>query len=301
MSESDFLIVRPIAITDVNLDSTSVSETVSAYNGATSYDTGDQVRSDSTHRIYESLVDTNVGNALTDATKWLDVGPTNPWAMFDELNSSQTSAAEEIEVEFSPGGRVDVIGLLNIFATSVHITAEDATDGVVYDETFDLVSTTGIIDWLTFFTEPFEVETDKVITGLPSLYSDLTFTVTMTYAGQTVMCGGLVTGLAKVAGVTLAGASTGIIDYSRKATDDFGNTSITERGYANRGNFKVFCENGNIVAVQRLLAEFRAAPALYVGTELFATTFIYGFFRDFSIAIEQANHSYLTIELEGLI
>lgn len=298
---SDFLIVRPITINDSTLGSSSVTETVALYNAGTTYALGDQVRSDTTHRIYESLVGSNLGNALTDTTKWLDIGPTNKWSMFDQLNSSQTTAADSIAVTFTPGSRVDIIGLLNINATSVQVTATDATDGTVYDQTFDLISTSGIDDWYAYFTEPFDVETDLVVPDLPALYSSLTFTVTLTYTGETVACGGLVAGLAKSAGVTLAGATTGILDYSRKTTDDFGNTSITERGYANRASFKVFADNSNIVSVQRLLAEFRATPALYVGSEDFANTFIYGFFRDFSIAIEQPNHSYLSIELEGLL
>lgn len=302
MSASDFLIVRPITFSDAILTSTSVSETVAAYNAGTTYSLGQQVRSDATHRLYESLANSNLGNALTDATKWLDIGPTNPWAMFDTLNSTQTSASNEIVVVFEPGSRVDVIGLLNINAATARVVAEDATDGVVFDETKSLATTSGIIDWYTYFTEPADdLETDALFTGLPALYSGLTFTVTLTYTGDTVACGALVAGLAKVAGVTLADASTGILDYSRKATDDFGNVSITERGYANRGNFRIFAENSNIVSVQRLLAEFRATPALYVGSENFANTFIYGFFRDFSISIEQPNHSYISIELEGLL
>lgn len=301
MSESDFLIVRPITISDAILTSTSVADTVAAYNAGTTYALGQQVRSDATHRVYESLANSNLGNALTDVTKWLDIGPTNPWAMFDSLNSTQTTAADEIEVVFEPGSRVDVIGLLNTNATSARVIAEDSIDGTVFDQTFSLVSDSGIVDWYTYFTEPIEVETDLVVTGLPALYSGLTFTVTLLYAGATVACGALVAGLAKVAGVSLAGASTGILDFSRKSTDDFGNVSITERGYANKGNFRIVAENSNIVSVQRLLSEFRAAPALYVGSENFANTFIYGFFRDFSIAIEQPTQSIISIELEGLL
>jgi hypothetical protein len=298
---SDFLIVRPTPVDDAALDSSSVPETVPVYNPATSYDTGDRVRSDATHRVYESLTDANVGNDLDDPANWVDIGPTNRWAMFDEQNSTQTIADNEIEVVFSPGQRVDIIGLLNIYAHSARVIAEDAGEGVVYDRTFSLVDDSAIIDWYSYFTEPFNVAGDKVISELPALYSGLTFTVSLSYAGQEVRCGALIAGLAKVVGATLAGATTGIINYSRRVVDEFGNASFVERGYANRGNFRVFCENSNIVSVQRLLADYRAAPALYVGTEEFANTFIFGTFRDFAVAIDHPHQSYLNIELEGLI
>ncbi|MFM9829726.1 MAG: hypothetical protein ACKVOB_13455 [Sphingomonas sp.] len=301
MSESDFRIVRPIEVTTAKLTSTTVPETVAAYNAGTSYSIGNQVRSDTTHRIYESLANANLGNALTDTTKWLNVGPTNPWAMFDQLNSSRTTKTDSIVVVIAPGDRVDTIGLLNLNATSVTVAAVDATDGTVFNQTTSLISTAGILDWYTYFTEPVSVAEDVIVTGLPPLYRALTFTITLSYTGQTVACGGCILGLAKVMGTTLAGATTGIVDYSTKTTDAFGNTSITARGFANKGNFRVFCANSNIVSIQRLLSDYRAVPALYVGTELYSTTFLYGFFRDFSISIEQPNHSYLSIEIEGLI
>lgn len=294
-------LVRKIEITDSTLGSTTAVETVALYNAGTTYALGAQARSDTTHRIYESLAAGNVGNALTDTTKWLDIGPTNVWAMFDDMNSSQTVAASTLSVEFSPGERLDHIGLINITATSAQVTAEHATDGVVFDETFDLVSTSGIVDWYTYFTEPIEVETDFIVDGLPALYADLTITVSLSYPGQTVRCGSLVAGVAKILGDTEFGFTTGIIDRSKKDEDVYGNISILERGYSNKASFSVTLDNANVVSVQRLLGDYRGKAALYIGTGRYSNTFLYGLFRDFSIVVQTPVQATLAIECENLI
>lgn len=295
-------IVRPVTIDDMTLVSSSAVETVALYDAGTSYSVGQLARRDTTHRIYESLQGSNTGNTPESSPEWwVDIGPANIWSMFDELNSTQTEAVDQIIVVLAPGERIDVIALLNVYAVSAHVVATDAIDGVVFDETVNLVSTGGIIDWYTYYTEPQELAGDVVFDGLPALYANLTFTVTLSFPGQTVRCGALIAGLAKDIGATVYGATTGIIDFSRKATDDFGNTSVTRRGYANKGNFRVVCDNVSIVSIQRLLAEFRATPSLFIGSAAFANTFIYGFYRDFSIAIDHPNQSHLNIELEGLL
>jgi hypothetical protein len=59
--------------------------------------------------------------------------------------------------------------------------------------------------------------------------------------------------------------------------------------------------NNDIDKMQRTLASLRATPALYIGSDRFDATLIYGFYRDFEINIEYYTHSECSIELEGLI
>lgn len=87
-SESDFKIVRPVAITDAILTSTNVPETVAAtYAGGTTYTTGNRtglapVYGDA-QLIYESKTSGNIGNPLpvppaTSTTHWKYVGSVYP-------------------------------------------------------------------------------------------------------------------------------------------------------------------------------------------------------------------------------
>ncbi len=72
-----------------------IGTTETAYNAGTTYGLGDTVSSSTSHRCYESLAAGNLGNPLpvlpeTLTTKWMDVGPTNRYAMFDLSRNTQT-------------------------------------------------------------------------------------------------------------------------------------------------------------------------------------------------------------------
>lgn len=293
-------IVRPLTVTDAVLTSSNVAETdYAAYNGASTYAAGDRVISTTTHRIYESLVGGNTGNALTDTTKWLDVSATNRWKMFDDSNTSQTSNADSIAVELAATGRVDSVALLNIAAASVQITMTDSVEGVVYDETYSLISDSGISDWYAYFFEPIERKSDFAVTDLPP-YADADIAITLADTGATVECGTCVVGLSKEIGATLHGARLGIIDFSRKEQDAFGNYSITERAFSKRRSFTVLVDNTYVDALDKLLAAYRATAVVYVGTDSYTSTIAYGFYKDFSIEIAYPSNSLCSLEIEGL-
>ena len=295
-------LLRPMAVTSAALTSSNVAETVALYNGATTYALAAQVRQDAADGswIYQSLVGSNTGNPLTDATKWVRVGATNRWSMFDASVTSQTEAADQIEVVIATTGRVDSVAVVNVDAASIQVVAEDATDGVVFDETYSLVSTSGITDLYAWLTEPIERISDFEVTGLPSLYSGLTITVTLTNTGGTAKCGALVVGLSKTIGTTSYGASVGIIDYSRKEANAYGDYEVVERAFAKRANFTVWIDTRLTDQVQKLLAEYRATPIVYVGSSSFGSTIVFGFYRSFSVEIAYPSHSICSLEIEGL-
>lgn len=230
---------------------------------------------------------------------WLDLGATNRWAMFDQYNGSQSTATDLIEVVIQTGGttRVDAVALLNIDAAAVQIISETG-DGEVYNETFNLVSTDGITDWYAYFFEEIVRKGDLVVTGLPP-YVAQTITVILTDTG-TVAIGTLVVGQLKVIGGTVYGASVGITDYSRKETDDFGNYTIVERAFSKRGEFKVWTDTNRVDEIQRVLAAYRATPIVYLGTDDYASTQIYGFYKSFEQEIAAREKSWCTLEIEGL-
>ena len=106
-------------------------------------------------------------------------------------------------------------------------------------------------------------------------------------------------GLSREIGGVQYGASVGITDYSVKSQDAFGNYVITQRAFSKRATFNVMVENGLIDELQTLLADLRATPAIYVGSDGYVSTMIYGFYKDFSTVISYPTLSVLSIELEG--
>lgn len=230
---------------------------------------------------------------------WLNAGPVNRWAMFDDLTSTRTTDTDEIEVEVNIPARVDAVAMINVSAASAQVVMKDSDDVEVFNETRSLVSTEGIVDWYAYFFEPISRITDLVFDGLPRL-SDATITATLTGTGETVGIGALVIGQTLILGETEMGAEVGIRDYNRQVQNDFGEWTITERGYSDTGNFRVLVERGRVDQVKQTLTRFRGVPIVYFASDAYAATLIYGRFKSYVIAIEQPDYSYLSIDIEGL-
>lgn len=300
-----FSFIRPIDVTDTVLASSNVPETeYAAWASGTTYAAGARVIRTSTnvHRVYQSIAAGNVGHdPLTDttATYWTFVGADNRWAMFDDLVQSQTTRADQIAVTLNVPGRIDSVALLNLSGISARVTMTDATEGVVYDQTQNLVSPSGIDDWYAYFFEPIERRTECFFEELPP-YANATLAVTIAETGATVACGVLKAGLSKEVGGLQYGAQVGITDYSVKQADDFGNYTIVKRAFADRATFQVWVDKSQVDVVKRQLAALRATPILYFGDDDYASTAVFGFFKDFTLTIQYPDVSVLAIELEGV-
>lgn len=298
-------IVRPIEVTDTVLTFSNVPETdYAAWASGTTYALGDRVLrlAANVHQIYESAAGSNVGHdPLTDdGTHWTLVGADNRWSMFDAVVQSQTTHADAIDATLAIPGRIDTVALLNLSATAVEVTLTDATDGVVYDKTFSLVSPSGITDWYAYFLEPIERLGDLILTDLPAAYANATLDVSITESGATVACGVLIPGLSKDVGGTQYGASLGIVDYSVKTADEFGNFGVVKRAFSRQANFQVFVANSYVDKLINLLSDYRATPILYIGDDDYTASAVYGFYKDFTVAISYPDVSVCSIELEGL-
>jgi hypothetical protein len=295
-------IVRPAAITDSVLVSSNVPETDhAAYNAATTYALGDKVIVAAEHRIYESLQSANTGNTpSTSPTWWLDLGATNRWRMFDSRINAVTSQTGSIEVSLQVADRINALSLLNLSATSVQVEMTDAVDGLVYDRTFSTISDSGITDWYAWFFEPIAPITELVVTDLPNYYG-ATITVTITAASGFASIGELIVGSYRELGDTQYGVQLGIQDYSIKSIDAWGEYSIVERAYRKTALFEIWLPNGGIGEAQRLLAEYRATPVLYIGSDEYNSTAILGFYKDFTINITYPTVSVFSLTVEGLV
>lgn len=296
-------VLAPIAVTDSMLTSSTVPETDHAeWAAGTTYTAGQKVIRLTTHKVYEALTSTAGDTPETSPTKWLDLGATNRWKAFDQKVGTATTQTGSIEWVIVPGQTVGSVGLLELVAESVRVRVSDAIDGIVYDRTQSLTGAITSADWFTYFFEPVSRRPFALFSDLPS-YRDPTITITVSgLAGETVKCGVCLLGQwYEFANAVRCGASAGIVDYSKKTADDFGNVQITERAFSKRASWQMLIANNDIDKLQRTLASLRATPALYIGSDRFDATLVYGFYRDFEITIEYYTHSECSIELEGLI
>lgn len=295
-------LIRPVTVTDSTLTACNVPETdYAAYDAATTYGVGDLIIVAADHKIYESLQAGNVGHTPSSSpTWWLDRGATNRWRMFDALVNSQTIYAGNITFTLAMSGRVNSIAFLNCYAASIRVVATDSVAGTVFDRTVNMQSNLGITDWWSWFFEPPEWNSDAVITDLP-VYTDMSLSVTVAAIDGPARVGMVIVGLSKTLGETQYGASVGIQDYSVKTRDTWGNYTVLERAFNKWANFTLMTDNGTIDRLQTLLAAYRAVPCLYIGSEEYGATAVFGFYKDFSVNIQYPTVSTCSIEVEGII
>lgn len=295
-------VLKPTGVTDAVLVSSTLAESdAPAWSGATTYTTGQVVIAG--HRVWESLQSSNLNhNPVTDTSDppyWLDVGPTNRWAMFDQVVNTRSSGAAPIVVELQPG-IINAIGLIELQGTSARVQMHDGATQV-YDQTRSLDGTP-ILDWYDYFFEPYDVASEVLFEGLPQY---LTGIVTVTIAGTgTVACGGLIAGNAYSLGGVEYGATAGITDYSRKETNAFGVTTLVRRSYSRRSSQRLRLPKAQVRRVAALLADLRATPCLWIGveddTDSYAPLVVFGWYRDWQIEVAYARESLCSLEIEGM-
>lgn len=296
-------VVEPIKVTDAVLISTNVPETdYPAWSNATAYAVGARVIRTNTHKVYEAVAaNTNkVPENDLVAAFWLPVSATNRWKAFDAIISDPVvKATSPITYVLKPNAFADTIAFFGLLGSSVRVKITYPLDGVVFDETRELIDSTGITDWWSYFYSPQGIATQELFVGLP-LYLDAEIEITIS-GGSNIQVGEIVVGRTQVLGDTLVNTSIGIEDFSRKERDDFGNAILVPRAFAQTVSFQFTFPTEDARRIQNVLARLRATPAIYsagAGTSQFGTT-IYGFYQDFDIPLT-TNVSFGTLAIEGL-
>ena len=295
--------IRPILFQESHLISTTATNAEANWSSATTYTAG-QIVSYSGKR-WESLQSGNLNKVPTaEPLWWLDLGADNKHAMFDNVVATSTTATTSLTVVLSPGQTFDSIALININASVVSISVTDGVGGpVVYENTVGLSSET-IVDWYGyFFYDPLLKRTQAIFYNIPS-YQNAVVTITLENSvGEQVSVSTLTYGTLFNIGATQYGVSAGIVDYSVKTTDEFGNTTFVRRAYSKRLSAQVAVKNSDLNRVQSLLYGLRATPAVWIASD--SPTFeeamiVYGWYRDFTTEIAYPTYSLISIELESL-
>lgn len=273
---STFHVVRPIAVTDALLAASNVAENdYPVWSAGTTYALGAHVILLATHRIYESLSAGNIGHDPSDVTNWLDIGPTNRWAMFDEALGTATERLDVVTVTLTAPGEVQALAALDLTAASVRVEAPG------YDVTRALNS----------------IETSATFIDL-AVSAGQAIKVTITGSGL-VSVGTLLFGTLSPLGVTQTAPTVGINDYSLKNTDDFGNTTPVERAWAKRMAVSAMVATPHVDGLLRRVAALRARPCLWIADDGFECLSIYGFYRDYSVELHDGI-STSSVTIEGL-
>ena len=295
------IIVQPVPVTSAMVTASNVTITETLWTAGT-YTLNTQ-RYFGT-RLYKVIVASTTDNPTVGVTltppSWQDIGAINRFKMFDQVVNTQTTRTGLIDVNVLPGTIINALAMFDLDGVSTTITMTDPVEGVVFNETKSLQDNTIIIDWYSYFFESITTRSDVVFLGLPA-YGSATIRIQVNAGASTAAIGEVVIGKQRNLGVTNFGTSVSILDYSRKETDEFGNTVVETRPFSKRADFDVTVETGSVAAVQKALASIRTTPTVFIGDEDRAETIVYGFYRGFNIIISTPSISDCSIEVEGLI
>lgn len=310
--------IKPASILPANLTS-NVPETDAPAWAAGTYKTGDRVVKN--NHLFESLADNNTTDPAADSAtvpKWLDTGATNRWRMFDKsagqvvtLGSGKvqrrvskigtfTTNPNTIDITIKPGTVVNGLALFGLVGYQVTVTMNDPVDGVVYGpETVSLVDPTAGDMWEWLFTDVGRVDS-FCLTDLPA-YGTATIRIVIE-AGQggTAQCDMAVVGKVVDLGEALMGINFGITDFSAKEVDTFGNEYVAEGGYRYKVTYPIAIYPDLITSFKRLLIEYRAKPAVWIGDEDREWSLIYGRYRDLNVVTPHDAFSECTLEVGAL-
>ena len=297
-------LIRPETVTDTIFQSSDVPEAdYSAWLVGTTYALADRVivTTPNIHKIYESQQGANTGNDPTtdDGTYWLEVSSTNRWKLFNGIVQEQTVQAGGMEYVLQSPTVINSLALINVDCAEVTVTVDDATEGQVYNQTFSLISDSGIQDWYAYFFEPIVRDDRLAILDLPP-YANADITVTFTDTG-TAKCGALIIGQFADLGFSQHGASYSIIDYSTKTTDSQGRVTITDGPYANKLDVDVILDTAVFGTVRNTLADLRTTPCAWIAEENNRNSIVYGYYREFDIILSNPTTSRCSLEIEGLV
>lgn len=278
-----------------------------AWSSATAYAIGAFVTIDRIN--YQALVAHTNRNPVTDTVSpaaWQNLGWVNKYRMFNKNIGNTwkigtfTSSPESIDLTIRPGKRINAIGLVGVYASSVQIimTVPGVTDPV-YDKTFSMSSKAGG-SWYQYYFGQFVTKDNLAEFDLPP-FSNSDIRVIVSAPGGTARVGMMVVGWAKTIGTAVYGTSLGRKKYSTIKEEFDGSMTITPRGRRKSIDFQVVLQADQISSVQRTLDDVDDMPSLYVGSSYLDYTAIVGIFDDFDTGLPTYNRGEYTLKVRSLM
>ena len=292
-------IVQPSEITADVLQSTNVVNIETTWTAGT-YSLG--VRRVYERMVYEVVASPSTADrpdigAASDPPTWVALGYSNQWRMFTEGADSLSTGTGDIDVTLQWPGLITTIAALGLVGYSIRVTVTDSVDGVVFDQTKDLIDI-GVSDWWEFFFLPYENDDAAVFELPPYPGADIRVLLEAENISDPGAVGRVVAGVGRDLGVTLYGTDIQLQDYSIKERDGFGNLILLPRRTLKYVNYDVHVPTDTVDFVVRALSRLGGIPTLYIGDPDKTSTVVFGVFADISSGIAAPSISDLTLQVE---
>ena len=286
------------------------SETETAWSSGSTYSYKSEARDG--HYIYAYTGNANTNTTASPATfsqtdpltPWVQMRPTNYWAMLDGRTDSQTAVLNQIVIEISDIN-YDYVSILDIDGINVAYELKDSVGTVVYSLTNNLQDESAIIDFYTYCFSPFLFKKNDLV-SLPIYGGTSKLKITLNAStGNYAKIGRLVFGNSFFIADTAMGGSLGLESYSPRSVDPFGNATLTHIGAVNLQSFQVRLHTSLIPTIQRKIIALDAIPCLFIMDETVTSNvenlLTYGYWQDFNINHKGCNYSYASTTLKGLL
>ena len=295
--------LKPITITSGMLTS-SIAEIDTgevAWVLGTTYAATD-VRTYNTRKYERLVAGTDTVAPDLDANKWLDVGPTNKWAMFDTLRNTASTAPATITVTIAPGQRISALALMQCNASSATVTMTVGGSPVYGPITFNMLKRSPT-RWSEYFFGTFKPKPALVLFDLP-LYSASTITVVLTRSSGPVSIGAMCLGVPVYVGGTQYNAVSSALNFSTIERNVFGDANLLQRRSVPKTDQITWIPKGNVNSLLDLRSEINAVPCVWSGLDdrsdddYFDSLLILGIYKEFSINLAFLENAQVTLQLE---
>jgi len=302
-------VVKPITIDDSIIDSSTIPEP-DASVGEVTWTAGTRLLGERfisivTHRVYEvvadpSTTDDPVVGVNANPPTWVNVAPTNKFAMFDNINSTQSEETTQLVIVITAGEITNSVAGFNIQgANAINVTMDDPVAGEVYNRDVDMNDNSEVSDWYYYFFSPIVDVQQFALLDLPA-FPDATITITVD--GGAIKFGSLILGNQIELGIANFGTSVQLLDFSRKETDSFGNVVVTQGRTSKLVDFDVTIPKDKVNFVFNTLSSITTIPSVWIGDDgTNDPTLVFGYYRDYQNNIDTPTITSATIQVEGLV
>lgn len=272
-----------------------------AYDAGTAYVVGDIASDLTNHLLYEKLTN-GTGDALTDTTKWEELGPTNRWRMFGYDRSSATTNAGSIVVVFAPGVRTNSLAVSNIYANSYSMTVTSVLGGGTVYSSSGSLNTRETLTWYDYFFGEFTTQESLTFFDIPP-YTDAIYTLTLTATSGNAECGAVVVGTYAYLGATQYQAVSDVLNFSSVARDADGNATLTRRRNIPKTSQTVWADKSRVNKIKQVREDLNGEPAFWFGIATaadgyFETLSILGVYKEFVINVSLPDKAIVNLTIE---
>lgn len=246
------------------------------WDGLKTYAAGERVFLTNTHRVYESAKAGNLGKTPADpanqynaggvATWWIDIGPSNRYAMFDSMVSTQTLSPSPLTISLTPGA-FNGFALFGVDADAFSVVVKDAPGGnIIFSEYGTDLDATAPEDYYEYFFERFKPLRQFIRAGIEP-YGSAEITIDLFKATGQIGVGMVAVGDLRPIGIPQRNATVEPQDFSYFKQDAFGNTTVKKRNNATSMNISAIVEPDAANSVLDTVKEVLGTPVVVVGSQ----------------------------------